>query len=64
MLREHPAVPDIDTTPFEGFATSLVPAVDEVIERFTDRSLVTSSEVIDALLDLRLVAAAADIANH
>lgn len=65
MLRQRPApVPDVDTAPFETFGTSLVPAIDELITRFTDRSLVTTAEVLDALLDLRLLAAAADIANR
>ena len=34
----------------------LIETIDEALERFTARDLVTSAEVVDFLLDLRLVA--------
>jgi hypothetical protein len=47
--------PDIEVTP------SLVPAIDEIIDRLRGRDLLSGSEVIDLLLDLRLTARAQDV---
>jgi len=37
---------------------SIVPAIDEFVSRFTGRGFVSAGEVVDVLLDLRLIAVA------
>jgi hypothetical protein len=52
----HHPMPE-ETAPVE-ITASVVPAIDELITRVAVRELLTGAEVVDALLDLRLVAIA------
>ena|SRR5438552_1906643 len=42
--------------------SSVVPAIDELVAQFTGRGLVSGAEVVDMLLDLRLIALAGEVA--
>jgi hypothetical protein len=44
-------------------ARSLVPAIDAAIDRLRGRAPVAATEVVDLLLDLRLIAWADDVVN-
>jgi hypothetical protein len=44
------------TEPVEAPQFSVVPAIDELVTRFAGRHVVSGTEVVDALLELRLVA--------
>ena len=42
-------------------ATSVLPAIDVLIARYSERELVAGAEVVDLLLDLRLLAEADEL---
>jgi hypothetical protein len=53
-LDAHPAGSLLDIT----LGSSVVAAIDELIARYAGRRILTVGEVVDALLDLRLIAVA------
>jgi hypothetical protein len=54
-LVKHPPVDETAATP------SMIPAIDQVITRLHGCGLISQHDVVDLLLDLRLVAKAQDI---
>ena len=42
-------------------ASSVVPAIDELVAGFAGRGIVAATEVVDVLLDLRLIAVADEV---
>jgi hypothetical protein len=44
--------------------SSVIPAIDQLVARYTGRGSVAAAEIIDALLDLRLLAEADDLLSH
>ena len=56
-LDAQPAgnVPDVT------LGSSVVPAIDELVVGFAGRGIVAASEVVDVLLDLRLIAVADEV---
>ena len=47
--------------PTSRSGSSVVPAIDEFVAQFTGRGLVAGAEVVDILLDLRLIAVADEV---
>ena len=44
--------------PLPAFEPSVIPAIDALVGRYTGRDVVAATEVVDLLLDLRLLAEA------
>jgi hypothetical protein len=57
MVEPEPVACSTDVT----LGSSVVPAIDELVARFTGRGLVTGADVVDMLLDLRLIAVADEV---
>jgi hypothetical protein len=58
----HPESEASDAGEIETAATSsVIPAIDELVVRYTGRGTVAAPEIIDALLDLRLLAEADEL---
>lgn len=57
LLDARQDVDSLDVT----CSASIVPAIDEFVSRFTSREFVSGGEVVDVLLDLRLIAVADEI---
>ena len=49
------------TAPDVSLGSSVVPTIDELVAGFAGRNIVAASEVVDVLLDLRLIAVADEV---
>jgi hypothetical protein len=56
----EPDAPDVADVEIVS-TSSVIPAIDELVARYTGRGTVAATEIIDALLDLRLLAEADDL---
>ncbi len=59
--RDAASAPATATTYVFPHTTSVFPAIDAFIARYAGRELVTGAEVVDLLLDLRLLAEADEL---
>jgi len=61
-MRHH-AILETRTEPAPLISPSIVPAIDHLVTQFLGRDLIAAHEVVDGLLDLRLIVMLDETAN-